>query len=76
MTGSASIGKTSFKEVNTKEKSSVDFRAYISQRQYYLLGKRIIDISVSVLVLLFQWKGPWSQWQNQTAESLQQVSES
>jgi putative colanic acid biosynthesis UDP-glucose lipid carrier transferase len=53
MTGSASIGKTSFKEVNTKEKSLVGFRAYISQRQSYLLGKRIIDISVSVLMLLF-----------------------
>ena len=53
MTGSTSIGKTSFKEVNTKEKTSVDFRAYISQRQSYLLGKRIFDIAVSVLVLLF-----------------------
>jgi putative colanic acid biosynthesis UDP-glucose lipid carrier transferase len=53
MTGSTSIGKTSFKEVNSKEKSSVDFRAYISQRQSYLLGKRIFDIAVSVLVLLF-----------------------
>jgi putative colanic acid biosynthesis UDP-glucose lipid carrier transferase len=53
MTGSISIRKTSFKGVNTKEKSSVDLRAYISQRQSYLLGKRIFDIAISVLVLLF-----------------------
>jgi putative colanic acid biosynthesis UDP-glucose lipid carrier transferase len=39
--------------VNTKEKSSVDFRAYISQRQSYLLGKRIVDVAISVLVLVF-----------------------
>src|SRR6202789_618531 len=53
MTGSTSIGKTSFKGVNKKEKSSVDLRAYISQRQSYLLGKRIFDIVLSVLVLMF-----------------------
>ncbi|HXB33794.1 MAG TPA: sugar transferase [Puia sp.] len=53
MTGSTSIGKTTLKEVNKKEKSSVDFRAYISQRQSYLLGKRIVDVAVSVLVLVF-----------------------
>lgn len=53
MTGSTSIGKTSFKAVNTKEKSSVDFRAHITQRQSYLLGKRIFDITISVLVLVF-----------------------
>lgn len=52
MTGSTSIGKTN-KAVNTKDKSSTDLRAYINQRQSYLLGKRIIDISISVLVLLF-----------------------
>ena len=60
MSGSTSIGKTRFKAVNTKEKSSVDLRAYISQRQSYLLGKRIFDITVSVLVLLliFSWLFP------------------
>ena len=41
------------KDVNKKEKSSVDFRAYISQRQSYLLGKRIVDVAVSILVLVF-----------------------
>jgi putative colanic acid biosynthesis UDP-glucose lipid carrier transferase len=60
MSGSTSIGKTRFKAVNTKEKSLVDLRAYISQRQSYLLGKRIFDITVSVLVLLliFSWLFP------------------
>jgi putative colanic acid biosynthesis UDP-glucose lipid carrier transferase len=60
MTGSTSIGKTSFKAVNTKETNSVDLRAYISQRQSYLLGKRIFDITVSVLVLvfIFSWLFP------------------
>jgi putative colanic acid biosynthesis UDP-glucose lipid carrier transferase len=53
MTGSRSIGKTSLKAVNTKEKSSVDFRAYIRERQSYLLGKRIVDVAISVLVLVF-----------------------
>ncbi len=53
MSGSTSIGKTRLKDVNKKEKSSVDFRAYISQRQSYLLGKRIVDVAVSVLVLVF-----------------------
>ncbi|HET6254278.1 MAG TPA: sugar transferase [Puia sp.] len=53
MTGSTTIGKTSKKAVNTKEKISVDFRAYISQRQSYLLSKRIFDIVISALVLLF-----------------------
>jgi putative colanic acid biosysnthesis UDP-glucose lipid carrier transferase len=60
MTGSTSIGKTSFKAVNTNEKSSVDLRAYISQRQSYLLGKRIFDIAISLLVLvfIFSWLFP------------------
>jgi putative colanic acid biosysnthesis UDP-glucose lipid carrier transferase len=60
MTESTSIGKTSSKAVNTKEKSSVDLRAYISQRQSYLLGKRIFDITISVLVLvfIFSWLFP------------------
>jgi putative colanic acid biosynthesis UDP-glucose lipid carrier transferase len=60
MTGSTSIGKTSFTAVNTKEKSSIDFRAYINQRQSYLLGKRIFDIAISVLVLvfIFSWLFP------------------
>lgn len=60
MAGSTSIGKTSFKAVNTKEKSSVDLRAYITQRQSYLLGKRIFDIAISVLVLvfIFSWLFP------------------
>jgi lipopolysaccharide/colanic/teichoic acid biosynthesis glycosyltransferase len=60
MTGSTSIGKTSIKAVNTKEKSSVDLRAYISQRQSYLLGKRIFDIAISALVLvfIFSWLFP------------------
>jgi lipopolysaccharide/colanic/teichoic acid biosynthesis glycosyltransferase len=53
MTGSGSIRKTSLKAVNPKEKSSVDFGAYIRQRQSYLLGKRIVDVAISVLVLLF-----------------------
>jgi putative colanic acid biosynthesis UDP-glucose lipid carrier transferase len=53
MTGSTSIGKTRLKAVNTIEKSSVDLRAYISQRQSYLLGKRIADVAISVLVLVF-----------------------
>lgn len=60
MTGSTSIGKTSIKAVNTKEKRSVDLRAYISQRQSYLLGKRIFDIAISALVLvfIFSWLFP------------------
>ncbi|HLX66264.1 MAG TPA: sugar transferase [Puia sp.] len=60
MTGSTSIGKTSFTAVNTKEKSSIDLRAYINQRQSYLLGKRIFDIAISVLVLvfIFSWLFP------------------
>jgi putative colanic acid biosynthesis UDP-glucose lipid carrier transferase len=53
MIGSTSIGKTSCKAVNTKEQSSFDLREYISQRRSYLLGKRIFDIAVSALVLLF-----------------------
>jgi putative colanic acid biosynthesis UDP-glucose lipid carrier transferase len=60
MTGSTSIGKTSVKAVNTKEKSSIDFRAYISERQSYLLGKRVVDVAISflALVFVFSWLFP------------------
>ena len=35
------------------EKSKIDLRAFISERWYYLLAKRIFDIGVSLFVLLF-----------------------
>ena len=47
------IGKTNVKEERINERNLGNLRSYIVQRQNYLLAKRIFDIAVSVLVLLF-----------------------
>ena len=53
MVETKSIGKTKLKEDRIDEKKSVDLRAYIVQRHPYLLAKRVFDITISALVLLF-----------------------
>src|SRR5258707_10448510 len=47
------IGKTRSKEESISERKSVSLRGYIIQRHNYLLAKRIFDVTLSVLVLLF-----------------------
>jgi len=47
------IGKTRLKEESISERKSVSLRGYIIQRHNYLLAKRIFDVTLSVLVLLF-----------------------
>lgn len=52
MAVTTSIGKTKSEKKNRKKKS-VNLREYIVQRHNYLVAKRIFDITLSVLVLIF-----------------------
>jgi putative colanic acid biosynthesis UDP-glucose lipid carrier transferase len=49
----AYIGKTNLKDKSSSEKKSINLRQYISQRQNFLLAKRIFDVTLSIFVLLF-----------------------
>jgi len=53
MAESTAIGKIRLKEGNNGKGGSVNLRMYINQRRNYLLGKRILDIIGSIMVILF-----------------------
>jgi len=52
MVGPTSIVKN-LQEEHLCEKRTIVLRAFISERRYYLLAKRIFDILISMIVLLF-----------------------